>query len=394
MAIRNPAVMVSSTFYDLRQLRADLTEFLISQMGYTPLLSELDSFPIDPSVEAIENCRRRVEKDVDILVLVIGGRYGYVDTSSAKSVTNLEYLAARSKGIPIYAFVKRDVLSAIPLWKKNPDADFSSVVDDARVFAFVEEVRSVHNVWTHEFDTAQQVTATLRAQFAVLMHEGLVWSRRFRGEFESDTVKNLHGKALRLALERPSLWEYRLLFQVVLDELQSHSPAKRDHELGLVLGVASYISIENFTDWSARRMAELQRIAGALSTLLGGPLQDALGPPGTPGDSEKIVFIAQRIGRAYSEALEWTQRMRRAAGDGLWAPMLEEMARFAEGILLNIENWAKRGDTELAAALPRVAAGERPELDFTLKIELGGDIDKYLEKISQIEETVTRRRPG
>ena len=35
-----PAVMVSSTFYDLRQIRADLMDFIQDDLGYRPLLSE------------------------------------------------------------------------------------------------------------------------------------------------------------------------------------------------------------------------------------------------------------------------------------------------------------------------------------------------------------------
>jgi hypothetical protein len=92
--------MVSSTFYDLRQVRANLTRFITDEMGWIALLSELASFPVDPDADTIENCRRRVEQDADILIVVIGGRYGTVDFSATKSVTNLEYLAARAKGIP------------------------------------------------------------------------------------------------------------------------------------------------------------------------------------------------------------------------------------------------------------------------------------------------------
>lgn len=77
--ISAPTVMVSSTFYDLKQIRADLSEFLQNDVGYKPLLSELASFPIDPDSDTVENCRRRVERDADIFILVIGGRYGSID---------------------------------------------------------------------------------------------------------------------------------------------------------------------------------------------------------------------------------------------------------------------------------------------------------------------------
>src|SRR5215218_3100859 len=123
MRVNAPAVTVSSTFYDLAQVRADLLHFLQDEVGYRPLLSEYPSFPIDPDADTIENCRRRVERDADILVLIIGGRYGYVDTASDKSVTNLEYLAAQAKGIPIYPFVDKRVTAILPVWKVNPEGD-------------------------------------------------------------------------------------------------------------------------------------------------------------------------------------------------------------------------------------------------------------------------------
>jgi Domain of unknown function (DUF4062) len=197
-----PAVMVSSTFYDLHQMRADLLDFLQDEMGYRPLLSEYPSFPIDPDADTIENCRRRVEEDADILVLVIGGRYGYVDSTSDKSVTNLEYLAARAKGIPIYVFVDRDVTAIPPVWRSNPDSDFSAAVDDARLFEFVEQVRSKDRVWSQEFGRAQNIIAALRVQFAHLMSQGLQWRMRLRGQ-PLHHLRGLHGEALRLALEQP-----------------------------------------------------------------------------------------------------------------------------------------------------------------------------------------------
>src|ERR1041385_7432163 len=128
-----PKLMVSSTFYDLRQIRQNLAHFIRDELGYVPLLSELPSFPVDPDLTTIENCRARVEKDADILVLTIGGRYGSLDDKTAKSVTNLEFVTARRKGIPIYAFVEKHVLDVIPIWKNNLTGDFSAVVDTPKL---------------------------------------------------------------------------------------------------------------------------------------------------------------------------------------------------------------------------------------------------------------------
>lgn len=53
----------------------------------------------------MNNCLRVVEHRADILVLIVGGRYGNVADYTDKSITNLEYLRAKSKEIPAYAFI-------------------------------------------------------------------------------------------------------------------------------------------------------------------------------------------------------------------------------------------------------------------------------------------------
>ena len=54
------------------------------------MLSEYDSFPIDPDMDMVHNCLRVVEERANIMVLIIGGRYGYVTNHGEKSITNLE----------------------------------------------------------------------------------------------------------------------------------------------------------------------------------------------------------------------------------------------------------------------------------------------------------------
>ena len=79
-------------------------------------------------------------------MLVIGGRYGSIDATPNKSVTNLEYTSARHKHIPIYVFIDPQVLALLPLWKRNPAADFSGQVDSPRLFEFIEHVRTIDSV--------------------------------------------------------------------------------------------------------------------------------------------------------------------------------------------------------------------------------------------------------
>src|SRR5437763_1810303 len=113
--MQKPSVFVSSTCYDLKQVRADMFQFLDS-LGFEPVLSEYNSFPIQPEANTIENCLVVVNAKADILVLIIGGRYGSA-ADDGRSVTNREYLSARAKGIPVYVFVQRSVLDLLRIWK-------------------------------------------------------------------------------------------------------------------------------------------------------------------------------------------------------------------------------------------------------------------------------------
>src|SRR5215212_4040905 len=263
-----PQVMISSTFFDLKQIRANLARFLSDEVGCRPLISEWPSFPVDPNVDTIENCRRRVELEADILLLIIGGRYGHVDSKSSKSVTNLEYLAARAKGIPIYTFVAKQVLTLLPVWKANKEADFSSVVDDPRVFAFIEEIRDVHKVWMSEFDLADEIVTAFRWRLAALALEGARFVRKTRDDREYAIVSQLQGPALRLALERPAHWGYQLFAEVLIQELAIRRALSERNRLGLSFGTYDWISDQNIRGWLHARGAEFKGLLHAFDVLV------------------------------------------------------------------------------------------------------------------------------
>lgn len=125
-------IFVSSTCYDLSQIRSDLCDF-ITALGHHPILSESCDFPIDPHITASENCINVVRNEADIFVLIIGNKYGSV-LNTGTSITNTEFLTAVGKNIPIYTFALKQMTTLLPLWDKTPTADFSNVVDNNKVF--------------------------------------------------------------------------------------------------------------------------------------------------------------------------------------------------------------------------------------------------------------------
>ncbi len=372
-----PVVMISSTFFDLKQIRSDLTNFLTTEMGYQALLSELDSFPIDPDVSTVENCRRRVELDANILVLVIGGRFGSMDKGTGTSVTNLEYLAARAKGIPIYAYVEKRVLAMLPLWRRNPDMDFGTEIDDARLLKFVEQVRTIDGVWMQEFETAQHIVTSLRSQFAHLARQGVSWFMMTSSQKMAGIARNLSGEALRLCLQKPTAWEYLLLGQVIEDGIDEVRDLRMEYQLGLAIGIAEYVPEFDMQSWSRPRMAELNRIIAALHIMFGNELREATGPPGAPGDAARIVFLAKGIVACYVEALSWSQRIRRAAPHEAFAPAVKEMARFADDLIEKVGGYGRLLIDRTNEAVPRMLEGEHVTIEANLQVDFGGNVEAF-----------------
>lgn len=231
-----PSVFVSSTCYDLAQVRLDLRSFFES-LGMVPVLSEFSSFPVDPNLGAIENCLAGVKETADIFVLVVGGRYGS-GTHNGKSVTNLEYLEAKAKGIPRYVFVQESILTTLPIWQKNRSSDFSGIVDSPKLFEFVESLRDPKENWVFPFDSAQDIIGTLRTQLAYLFMDALTIRAKVLRAGLSDTLQDLSGAALLLAVQKPANWEYRLFSRVLCDEISQVASIKKDLTYGLVLGKA------------------------------------------------------------------------------------------------------------------------------------------------------------
>lgn len=334
-----PRVMVSSTFYDLRQVRQDLLEYLASEAGLSPLLSEAANFPVDPDATAIENCRRRVESEADILVLVVGGRYGSIDPESGLSVTRVEYLAARAKGVPIYVFVYKPVAACMPVWEKNPAADFGGVVDDARVFELLRLVQKEHSAWCHEFEVAGEIIMTLRVQFAHLLAKGLKVEQQLRRGLAPDLLRSLTPSALRLAIERPLAWEYQLFAEVVGLEIATNHDLRKDLELGVLIGAFGYLKLEAIADWMHSRLAEIRSLSAATDRVFNGALQKAFGEPGESGDVEMIVYCARTLARLHGEIIRWALRTRRVdTKEKAAKEALSKMQGLADGTLAFLED--------------------------------------------------------
>lgn len=93
-------VFVSSTYTDLQEERQAAVQAILDA-GHIPAGMELFKAGNESQLKTI--CKWIDESDVYLLIL--GGRYGSIESKSSKSYTQLEYEYALSKDIPVFAVV-------------------------------------------------------------------------------------------------------------------------------------------------------------------------------------------------------------------------------------------------------------------------------------------------
>src|SRR5215469_16980720 len=139
-----PRVFISSTFYDLRYIRADL-EQMIRELGYEPIRHETGAIPYSPT-ERLETSAYKEVEGCDLLVSVIGGRFGTESKENpGYSISQQELRRALELGVQVFIFVERAVHSEYDTYRANKEVTGIKyqAADDVRVYQYLEEVHSL-----------------------------------------------------------------------------------------------------------------------------------------------------------------------------------------------------------------------------------------------------------
>lgn len=206
-----PRIFVSSTCYDLVSVRSEIKSF-IDSLGYESVLSEHSDVLFDPREHTHESCAKEVST-CDMLVLIIGSRFGGISLPSLSeltigknpefsklekdqvSITQIEVLHAISNGTPVYTFVQESVMSDHYIYEKNKNKPFVSEIefpsiekqDTAKyIFEFINLLRrrSSNNA-IYKFSDVGSIRNQLREQWASLFQRLLMDSIRSNAELQS-----------------------------------------------------------------------------------------------------------------------------------------------------------------------------------------------------------------
>jgi len=164
-----PRVFISSTFYDLKSVRAEL-EASLAQLAYDAVLHERGRVPYEHGKDLENSCYREIN-NCDIVVAIVGGRFGSQSLADDRlSISQLELKTAIDLDKQLFVFVDRPVLTEYGTWTKNRSGSVTwAYVDNPKVFEFLKYIHDLApSRPVQSFDAGSDIVTFLKEQFAGL----------------------------------------------------------------------------------------------------------------------------------------------------------------------------------------------------------------------------------
>ncbi|MGL1892575.1 MAG: DUF4062 domain-containing protein [Spirochaetaceae bacterium] len=297
-----PKIFISSTCYDLSQIRQDISDFFNS-LGFTPILSDKSSFPINPNNDTLTNCIENVRNNADLFILIIGNRYGSI-VHDDKSITNMEYRAAKKKGIPIYIFTLKQVLTTYEFWNKNKTGNFEGLVDNVSLFEFIKEVRITDKNWCFEFENANDIKQCLKDQISYLFKNLLDERCKNIIEIDDFLINNISPSARKILIQEEDAYEFDFFYQVLLDEFNKIELLQKQYEYELLFQSLTHISDPvTLSNWARKHLNSMTNFSKSFITILNNQLNIYFGEPGEPADLNGLFLVACTISKLLKEMI-------------------------------------------------------------------------------------------
>ena len=266
-------------------------------------------------------------------------------------------------------------MTVLPLWRKNPDADFSLYVDDPHVFRFIEEI-SENQQWLFTFAKASEIAEVLRTQLSVLLKNLLDQKRA--GQLDTlPAFRDTTAAARQIALERPKYWEFLLTVELLRSKLSTLRYECTDFDRGLIYRPKKHVAAGDFLDIMRGRMSDPITLVGIIKQSVEHEIPESWGPEGQPGNPIHILRAVDRTIGAVKHLLEWEieitaleppERLRNLGRllTGMTSGLIAEMSHLADEIETAIQGeWTGVKQVSIKLVIP-----PPPQLEaFTAEME-------------------------
>ena len=195
-----------------------------------------------------------------------------------------------------------------------------------------------------------------------------------------------------LIRDKPRCWEYRLYAGVLMQGRIELEGKWHDHQLRLPRGPRRTPS-ESPSEFLSRETAELTRYMETLDRVFDPEiLEEAFGPPGTPGDSRQIHHVARGVLRVYESMMDWAAELRSSSIASDYHEILELSARMADGPVRQTRDFIQRAADQIARIplLIEEAEGKGATTESPMEVELVLHVALDPENQKQLQAAIDR----
>ena len=256
-------IFISSTCNDLASERKILGDNL-KVLGHNVIQSENDTFPVNPKMDTIENCLKVIKDLADIMVLIISTKAGTI-TENGKSITHLEFITARAKGIPVYTFVNPEVLAKFYEFKLDPE-NFEIGEYPKELFNLIKDTEPN---WRFDHIDVLRMYETLKTQFSISFKEALTIKNRFDGKIPEIYKLNISSQALKILIDNNENTTLKYFSQVLNDEIESIDNEIKDYENSVIVETKNVLfNLVDSMTWLISRYRSYILISKSLENLI------------------------------------------------------------------------------------------------------------------------------
>lgn len=374
--IGNTKIFISSTCFDLDQVRENL-KITLEEIGHLPVLSEYPNFPVNPSKSTIQNCKENVRKNCDLFVLIVGNESGSIDKDSGKSIVNLEFDVAQQENIDTFIFIKKSIFELIPLWKDNPDADFSKKVNSTQVIEFADRLKNYQ--WVFTYNRASDIENILKNQLSVYL-KNLIEEKKKGTLAPLPEFINESEEVREIALNRDDFWEYHLTIELLKDRYRKIKSRYKDVQTGYITSDSIVKrDLQECLDWVKAINRDYMDLMDVLKISFEQKMVEAWGEPGQAGDPIKIKKVVDHIYETCNRLVSLELHTKKAIVPEEYERLFEIFEGWAPHLFENIKT--------LIEGLEEPFKEDEPsgEYSINLKIDAPPNIEKVSEILREIE---------